>query len=253
MTSQEWQQQLQLYVLERRTLIVSIVCVVIAAVIWPVGIWPLWNRFSEAQSQVKRLQSQVNQESTRASLLQSLDAVRREDFRRAEAALPLQKQPFAALLGLNEIASRSGVVLSAYDLNPGIVSSDSAQAEGQRSNAATGVQTFPIEVSLQGSMAQLQEAFRQIETNLPLFEIVEYSISSQRNASGSADLVSSELTIRMFSAPLQASEFARATAAPLSAKQQAVAERLSGFTLSKPEDFLPQQGIQFNNPNYLAE
>lgn len=252
MTLQDWQQQLQLYVLERRTLIVSIVCVAIAVIIWPVGIWPLWNRFSEAQSQVKRLQNQVNQVSARASLLQSLDAVRREDFRRAEAALPLQKQPFAALLGLNEIASRSGVVLSAYDLNPGIVSSDSAQAEGQRSNAASGVQAFPIEVSLQGTMAQLQEAFRQIETNLPLFEIVEYSIS-QRTASSSADLVSSELTIRMFSAPLQASEFARATAAPLSAKQQAVAERLGGFTLSEPEDFLPQQGIQFNNPNYLAE
>lgn len=252
MTTQDWQQQIQLYILERRTLLVSVVCVLIALLIWPLGILPVWNQFSAAQTQTRRLQSQVNQATIRANLLQGLDTERLEDFKRAEAALPLQKQPFAALLGLNEIASRSGLSLTSYDLNPGVVSTDSAQTEAQRPTAA-GVLNFPLEVTFQGSFTQLQEAFRLIETNLPLFEIDEYSISPQANSSGSADLVSSELTIRMFSAPLQAGDFARSTATQLSPKQQAVVEKLRGYTLSDPQNFLPQQGIQFNNADYLLQ
>jgi hypothetical protein len=252
MTSQEWQQQIQLYILERRTLLVSVVSGLIALLIWPLGIWPLWNQYSSAQTQIRRLQNQVNQVSSRATLLQGVDAERREDFRRAEAALPLQKQPFAALLGLNEIASRSGVSLTSYDLNPGVVSTDSAQSESQRPTA-NGIFTFPLEVTFQGSFAQLQDAFRLIETTLPLFEIDEYSISPQANATDSADLVRSELTIRMVSAPLQAGEFARSTASQLSPKQQAVIEKLRTYTLTEPQNFLPQEGVEFNNPDYLLQ
>lgn len=252
MTMQDWQQEFQIYLLERRSLIISVFCGLTAILIWPLAIIPLWNQMSSAQTRTKSLSTQVNQMNTRASLLQSVDEQQRDNFRRAEAALPLQKQPFAALLGINEIASRSGVALNSYDLSPGVVSTNSAETEDTRASA-TGIQSFPIDVSFQGTMDQVQEAFRLMESNLPLFEIVEFSISPQGDATSAAALVRSDVTVRMFSAPLQASEFARSTASTLTEKQQSVMERLQQYTLSEPPEFLPEGGLRFNNQEYLGE
>lgn len=252
MTIQDWQQEIQLYFLERRALIISIVCALIAILIWPLAIVPLWNQMSSSQTRAKSLSTQVNQTTTRANLLQSVDEQQRENFRRAEAALPLQKQPFAALLGINEIASRSGVALNSYDLSPGVVSTNSAETEDVRPTS-TGVQSFPIDVSFQGTIDQVQEAFRLLESNLPLFEIVEFSISPQGDATSEAALVRSDVTVRMFSAPLQTSEFARSTASTLTDKQLSVMERLQQYTLSEPPEFLPEGGLRFNNQEYLGD
>jgi len=175
-------------------------------------------------------------------------------MRRTEAALPLQRQPFTALLGINAIASQSGVLLNSYDLSPGVVSTDSADTQPTTtSRSATGVQTFPIEIALSGTLPQMQSAFRLLESNLPLFEIVEYSISTESNASDEAALVTSNLTLRMFSAPLQAGQFAKSTASPLTSGQQSVVDRLRTFTISEPPALIPETGLRFNNPNYLAE
>jgi len=252
MTMQDWQQEFQIYLLERRSLIVSVFCLLIAILIWPLAIVPLWNQMSSSQTRAKSLNTQVNSITTRATLLQSVDEQQRDSFRRAEAALPLQKQPFAALLGINEIASRSGVVLNSYDLSPGVVSTNSAEAEDTRASE-TGVQSFPIDVSFQGTIEQVQEAFRLLESNLPLFEIVEFSVSPQGEATSAAALVRSDVTVRMFSAPLQASQFARSTAANLTEKQRSVAERLQQFTLSEAPESLPEGGLQFNNQEYLGD
>jgi len=252
MTMQDWQQEFQLYFLERRALIISVVCALVAILIWPLAIVPLWGQMSTSQSRAKTLSTQVTQTTSRATLLQSLDEQQREAFRRAEAALPLQKQPFAALLGINEIASRSGVALNSYDLSPGVVSTNSGEAENTRASAG-GIQTFPIDVSFQGTIDQIQEAFRLLESNLPLFEIVEFSVSPQGDATSEAALVRSEVTVRMYSAPLQASEFARSTASTLTDKQLSVMERLLQYNLSEPADFLPEGGLRFNNQEYLGE
>jgi hypothetical protein len=232
------EQILQGALVERKQLLLSVVIVVLGVLVAVVGAWPLWQRIQSSQASLRKLQTQVNKDAQRLRVLESANAQDSGNFDLMALALPEFKQPLSNMITLGEIASRSGVVIVEYNLSPGVVSTDSAETQV---TGKSGTDAFTFQVTMQGNLDQVKQAFAEIETSLPLMEISRFDLS--RNAKEEEeDLYRTEITLVTRFIKLDPTEIAKQPAAALSAEQQSLLDTLRSFHApGEGTKFTPQQ------------
>ncbi len=239
MNMNDWQQQIQYFLIERRMLVVSAAIGAASLLLIALGIWPAWQKIQKNAVAIRRLEQQVAKSSQRVTILSDLKEADQEHFDRVSIALPEFKQPLHNLMAINTIASHSGVIIEDYNLNPGVVSTDSAQPEAKPTLTAQGVEIFKFEVTFSGSLEQIKEAFSQIESSLPLMDISQFDLSSSIR-----DEENYQVTLSIFSryAAISSEAVAKQPVTKLNAEQLKVLEALQGYSLpGEGSDILPQQ------------
>lgn len=242
------QSYLQMFLVERRMLVVALGLFITSLIIGGAAIWPMWQQAQTTRSKIQKLEQQVGKNQKRLNILTSLTEAQKQDFARVATALPEYKQPLNYLLMMNEIASRSGIVISEYNLDPGIVSTDSAETAGTPRSNASGATPFSFDVTIQGSLEEVERAFQNIETSLPLMEISRFDFATMSkgatlNETGTRYEVILTLVTRY--ALLDAKSVAKQTVEPLTPDQQAVLQAISSFHMPGEGTQIPP--VQYDN------
>jgi len=244
----DWQQQLQYFLIERRMLVISACIGVASLLLIGLGIWPAWQKIQTNTVALRRLDQQVSKSSQRVNILSKINKADNEKFERVAIALPEFKQPLSNLMAINTIASRSGVVIDDYNLNPGVVSTDSGQPAAVTTTATKGVENFKFEVTLSGSLEQIEDAFAQIETSLPLMDIAAFDLTSSAKVPGQF-----QVTLSLLSryAAISSAAVAKQPVVAINDEQTAIMETLQKFTLpGEGSDITPQE---FDNDNLFSQ
>lgn len=226
------QQEVRIFMVERQQLVMAGAVAISALLIIFFAIWPMWGKNQEFRSEMKTLQRQVKNTTQQKSIIESaID--NSEQLQRVNAALPLYKQPLTNLLQISQVASQSGVIISEYSLNPGVVSTDSAELDKKSKSISD---PFVFQVVLEGQVDQVREAFRLIETSLPLIEIESFNLSSSgsRNEDGQEVRSTVELDLVAHSAFLEASDLKNQKIEDLNSEQLAALDKLKTYTLPSP-------------------
>lgn len=248
MNINDWQQQLQYFVIERRMLVVSAAIGGASLLLVGLGIWPAWQKIQANTVALRRLEQQVTKSSQRVNILSKISEADNKKFERVAIALPEFKQPLNNLMAINTIASRSGVIIDDYNLNPGVVSTDSGQVTTVTTTASKGVESFKFEVTLSGSLEQIETAFAQIETSLPLMDIAAFDLTSSAKIPGQY-----QVTLSLLSryAGISSAAVAKQPVVAINAEQTAIMEILQKFSLpGEGSDITPQE---YNNDSLFGQ
>jgi hypothetical protein len=224
MNWEDSKQEFQFFLVERRILARSIVLSLISLGLIFLVVWPLWSNNQNVNSSIKQIEKKLSSSSQRLNLIKTHSQEQQEDYDRVALALPDQKQPLQDLLAMREIASSSGALLSEYNLNPGLVSTESAETAPATTQ---NMQTFSFEVSLQGTLENIQKTFAAIENSLPMFEITEFDFSSNSESEYRVNL---NLVSRY--ASLQPSSVAKKSVKSLNDQQNQVLNELRRFSIT---------------------
>ena len=231
MKLQDIQQLVQMFIVERRLLVVAIALAIASLAIGGAAIWPMWQQLQTTSTQIRKLENQVNKNQKRLKIVQNVSEEDQQNFDRVGMALPEYKQPLNYLLIMNDIASRSGVVISEYNLNPGIVSTDSADTTTTSRSVAAGVDAFDFTVTLQGTLDQIKDSFHQLETSLPLMEITQFDLSASTQDDSGIDQYRVILSLVSHYAKLEVKDVAKQTVEPLSDAQQSILDQITTYHL----------------------
>jgi hypothetical protein len=250
MSTQDLQQLLQMFWIERRRLLVSVLLIVVSVLLVAFSVWPSWQKIQASNRQIKKIETQLNKNQKRLDLINQLSENDNQLFERVAIALPEYKQPLNYLLIMDDIAERSGVTVVEYNLNPGIVSTDSADTSTAR-QPASGALAFEFDVSIKGSLEQIKNAFAQIETSLPLMQITVFDLNVNSVENSDEISYSASLSLSTNYAKLEVKDVAKQTVEELDPDQQAVLDQIESY-------FLPGEGTKvspqkFNNQSFFKK
>lgn len=243
MKLEDIQQQLQIFIVERKSLVLAIGFIIASVLLIFLAAWPTWSKLSVARADLKKASQQVEQTETQKELLQNIMQDLDNQYDLVMTALPADKQPLANLLRIREVASRSGVRFVDYTLNPGLVSTDAAELEQRQSP----VQEFRFKVTLEGEYNQMQQAFKLIEESLPIFSINSYDLEVSNEEA--TDLEQKQITVDLdlvsYYSVLESDQVATKKMINFTPQQQQTLQKLSEFSL--PSTDYSVQPQEFDN------
>lgn len=223
--------------LQRRLLLIGIAVVGGTLLSLIFAAWPLWGKIQTARDELIREQNKLAQIKQRAALVTGITEQDAENFALVGGALPLEKEPLQFLQALQQIGGKSGVSLSQYDLNPGIISTEAAvTATRRRSAAQRGTsRTMNIAVEFTGRFSDLLALVDNIEKARPIMEIESITVDPARRTQAGDTLTSNlqytaRLTIRTYYQPVDMSVLSKSTATALTKEQQKTLETLQAFS-----------------------
>ncbi len=217
--------------LQRRELVVAVGLFVASGLLVFVGAYQLWQVSNQLQISIEQQEGELQQVEQRATLLNTITPDDRSGYMLVEQALPRFKEPLQVMRTLEAISQETQVALGEYDLNPGIVSTESAaQSASSRSRSATaGTQSLRLEIELTGSFQQITTAINNIETSMPLMEITDMRIAPARRwAIGTTAQVdyTATLQIESYYANIDAARAARGGAQQISPSERRARDEL---------------------------
>lgn len=197
------------------------------------------------------LHSELNKETPKLEKLQQklveLENVQfTPEFAQAEIvedALPSKKPLLELLTSLNTIAVASSVRIENFDLNPGLIASNTAELQGnakQDLKAKDGVDTLDISMDAVGSFDNIQKFLIDLEKISPFTTINTLSLSSRSRGDDfgtQASDMQATLTTKSHFFTQSVSAAVEAPLPTLSNKEQEVLSELSQFSTSD----LPEQ------------
>ncbi|MCD8484264.1 hypothetical protein LRY65_00110 [Candidatus Woesebacteria bacterium] len=171
--------------LQRRQLVIAVGLFLGAGLLLAVGAYQFWQIASQVQISITQKEEELSKAEQRATLLNTISPDDRTGYVLVEQALPRFKEPLQVLRTLEAISQETQVALGEYDLNPGVVSTESAQQSGSSRSRSSGsrTQSLIIEIEVTGSFSQITNAINSIEESLPLMEITDMRIAPSRRGS----------------------------------------------------------------------
>ncbi|NCN51125.1 MAG: hypothetical protein GW925_01590 [Candidatus Pacebacteria bacterium] len=167
----------------RRKLVYTIGLVALGMAIVAFAIYPqiteslsLNTKYSKEHPTLEKLQAKLLE-------LQSIDST--TEFSQADvvnSALPSKKPLLEFLTSLNSIAIANNISVGNFELSPGQISTDSADATKTTKQAAASVDTLDLELEIEGSFDGLQQFLLDIEKISPFTTITKLSLG--QGASG---------------------------------------------------------------------
>lgn len=251
----------------RRLLLISAVIVLCSIGVLVAG-YSLWGQIRLVNQEKSRSEAELNKARQRAQILLDITDEDRAEFDRAGIALPLFKEPLLVLRNLERVSADTQVQLGEIKINPGLVSTDSADTADRetvaRSRSTTRtpsrVRDLEFEVEITGQFGSIAQAIEAIENLAPLMEVTELSLDprTRTQVAESTDVSEYEyvatVQLRTFYAELNASSLARGTAVALTPQQRAVQEQLGAFRT--PQDVGTQvdtaETPEFENNNLFG-
>lgn len=98
------------------------------------------------------------------------------------AALPSRKPLLEFLTSLNSIAVANNIVVGNFELNPGQISTESADTNARAPQAAGAVDMLELELEIEGSFDELQQFLLDIEKISPFTTITKLSLGQGASA-----------------------------------------------------------------------
>lgn len=235
---------LKLFITNRKHMGVAIALATVAAMLVFFAIIPQFKEFID-------LRSELNKETPKLEKLQQklveLENVQfTPEFAQAEIveeALPSKKPLLELLTSLNTIAVASSVRIENFDLNPGLIASNTAELQDttkQTSSAKDGVDTLDVSMDAVGTFENIQKFLIDLEKISPFTTINTLSLSSRSRGdefnNEDAD-VQATLTTKSHFFTQTVSAAVEAPLPTLSDKELEVLSELSQFSTSD----LPEQ------------
>ncbi len=245
--------------IQRRELVIAGVLFVSSLLLIFVGTYRFWQGAQEIQVSLGQKRTELSQVEQRAILLNTISPDDRAGYELVERALPRFKEPLQVMRTLEVISQQTQIFLGEYDLNPGIVSTESArQSSSSRNTSSTArsSEALRIEIEVSGSFQQLTTAIDNMEQALPLMEIIDLRIAPARRASAS-DLSNVEYTatlqLESYYADIDPAQAARGGAQQITPGQRRAKERLEAMTywLEGRTSSAPQDTESTGNTNFF--
>jgi hypothetical protein len=139
------------------------------------ALW-IWPSANGVQADLANAKKEFAVSTERTQVLSGISPEDKADFLRAAQTLPPSKEPLVVLQALTDIAQESGVLLSKYDTNPGLISTGSALAN-RGASATNRVQSLLVSVEMSGTFQQIRQALDLVESAAPIMEVTELSLS----------------------------------------------------------------------------
>ena len=237
------------FVIQRRDVFYGVIALAASLVVIMAGLIPSFNQMQAVRNSQRRVQGELTKAQQRAAILSQAAVNDQENFQLVDRALPLGKQPLVVLRALEKVAGETGVSIGKYDVSPGLISTDSAQANTPSRRSASQkkslAQSMSVSLEASGRLDQLTSFIETLEGSLPLMRVSEMSLSpSKRGSSESSETLSytALLQLQAFYAPLQKSDFSKATVQALTPSQRAALDRLQ--TMTSILDVRPLEPLQ---------
>lgn len=242
--------------LRRRELVFAVILVVVSGLALYFGAWRFWQEIQDVQMDIRAEQKDLNEVQQRVAVINSIDDSQRQLFDQAAIALPIFKEPLLTLQTLDTIAGQTGVSLGEYDINPGIISTESAATSGSRRGGSNReLQTLVFEMELTGDFDEIREALVAIENALPLIDVREISIDparrgliegvDQQQYIASVQLVS-------FYASLDAAAVVRGGALQLTRQQRDMQEQLLEMNAYRRGGPVQDRDVEVGNQDFFG-
>lgn len=168
----------------RRKLVYTVGLVVLCVGLIFLGIYPqvtesiaLQQKYSSEEPKLVKLQAKLAD-------LQRIDSTPEyEQVAVVSAALPSRKPLLEFLSSLNSVAVASNIVVGNFELSPGSISTESADASNQRRQTkVASVDTLDIQLEIKGTLDELQQFLLDIEKISPFTTITQLSLGKGASA-----------------------------------------------------------------------
>lgn len=235
MDNLDLEKQLNEWWIQRRQFVLAVGLFVGSLLLIFLGAYRLWQIASELQISLEQQRGELNKVVQRATLLNTISPDDRDGYILVEQALPRFKEPLQVMRTLEAIALQTQVSLGEYDLNPGIVSTESAQQSGSSRNRSSSARSdsLRLEIEISGSFQQITNAIVNMETSLPLMEITDLRIAPARRGA-TEDLSNVQYTatlqIESYYANVNASQVAKGGAQQITPGQRRARDTLQEMT-----------------------
>lgn len=248
----DWSRIKNELLLQRRLLLIGIAVVIGCIGSLAFGAYPLIEKIQLAQANLKQEKAELAKIQQRAALVTGLNDEDRANFSLAAEALPLEKQPLALLQMLQALSGASNTSLTQYNLNPGVISTESAAApttNRRRTGAAavTAAKNMEITGEFAGSFSSLISLVQNVETARPIWEIESLTVDPVKRKTGSASAnftYTAKMTLRSYYHPITAASVGSATAQALTTQQKTTLT-----TLQEMKSWLPQESVDASGQN----
>lgn len=111
-----------------------------------------------------------------------------------QKALPSQKPVTPLLASLEILARNAGILLSSFELSPGLVASQSAATPSEKSGVMAvtrypNIGALPLKMEVHGEFSQMNAFFRSLDLLVPLVQVrsIGFTALSQKKDSGSTE------------------------------------------------------------------
>ena len=218
--------------IQRRQLVIAAGLFVGALVLLSFGAYRFWLVSSELQISIEQQEKELRSIEQRATVLNTITPEDKAGYLLVERALPRFKEPLQVMRTLEAISQDTQVSLGEYDLNPGIVSTESAVQAGSSRNRSKAAQsdTLRIEIEMSGTFQQLTTAIQNVEESMPIMEITDLRIAPARRNTENLATVQYTATIQLESYYSDVSSAKAATGAQqISPGQRRAKEKLEAM------------------------
>lgn len=168
----------------RRKLVYTVTLVALGLGIIGFAIYPQIQESLALNTEYNRELPKVEKLQAKLAQLQSIDST--EEFAQkdvVDSALPSKKPLLEFLTSLNSIAIANNITVGNFELSPGQISTDSADADTRtRSQQNASVDTLDLELEIEGSFDQLQQFLLDIEKISPFTTITKLSLGQGASA-----------------------------------------------------------------------
>jgi hypothetical protein len=221
--------------LQRKPLVVGASLLLSSVAILAFGAYPLWGNIDTVNTNLKQEQQALAKIRQRASLVSNLSDEDLEKFNIAADSLPTQKEPLGTVRHLQFVAAEAGVGLKKYDVNPGLISTDSAEevttsrrARARKSTSST--QFLDLETEFAGTFEELRRLIILLENARPILEIQTLTLDPEKRIVGAAAAnleYVAKIRLRSYYAVFDPKVLVGAGVAPLSKEQEKTLTTLS--------------------------
>ncbi len=236
------------FLVNRKNMGLAILLGLVAFFLVFLAIIPQFNKFLELTREFKLEKPKLEQLNKKLLGLENISFT--PEFAQAnvvEQALPSKKPLLEFLASLNAIATQDQVQIENFSLNPGVISSNSAELheEYKKKNNKSGVDTLDVSMNVVGSFKNIQEFLIDLEKISPFTTINTLSLNSRKRGddfnSKESDM-QADLTTKSYFFTQTVASAVTAPLPVLNTREQEVLKELATFSNSDLSEQLEVEG-----------
>ncbi|PWU22894.1 hypothetical protein C5B42_04900 [Candidatus Cerribacteria bacterium 'Amazon FNV 2010 28 9'] len=172
------------YLKRHRYLTAAMISWVVMGVLTVVFLIPQIGLVAQHRSDVAAQQKKFDDTKAAVSFLQGLNAdTLHTQATTVQSVLPQTKPVIPLLSSMEQLAAQAGISLNSLTLNPGKVSTGSADPSSAQKSTIDGVYSLPMRLEVQGQFLPMHTFFKSLDQLVPLINIKTIEFTALNQAS----------------------------------------------------------------------
>ncbi|MCB9813654.1 MAG: type 4a pilus biogenesis protein PilO [Pseudomonadales bacterium] len=234
---------IKMFFVNRKHMLIALILGIVAFGLVVFAIIPQFREFLSLSTELKKEIPQLDKLKKKLVELENIQFT--PEFAQAsivESALPSKKPLLELLTSLNSIAVSNSIQIDDFDLNPGIIASNTAELQANAKNATNkdGVDTLKVSMNAIGTFNNIQQFLIDLEKISPFTTIKTLSLNSRKRGDDFNEQeqdMQAKLTTESHFFTQTVSAAIEAPLPIISTKEQVVLKELTNFSVSD----LPEQ------------